>query len=82
MQIAHNNTGRNLISKIMFYMEQEVKIIVRHSYREANLCEDALAKSGLSQPEGMHTFDVCPSFMNHLLESDLLGLSISHLTLV
>lgn len=79
---AHNNMGRNLISKIKFYMQQEVKIIVRHSYHKANLCEDALAKSGLSQPEGMRTFDVCPSFMNHLLESDLLGLFVSHLTLV
>lgn len=71
--------GRNLITKIKSYFIHNWEIRIGHVYREVNLCVDALARSEVNLLIVMCNFDLCPNFINHLLESDLLGIFVPRL---
>lgn len=58
------------------------EIRVAHVYREANLCADALSRKGLSLTQETYIFHCCPTFVSHLLEGDLSGVSTPRLVTV
>jgi len=75
-------TGWSLCQKIrrLLHLEWEVKVC--HTYREANLCVDALAKLGCSFGSTLICYESCPSQISHLFLADVVGISIPRLILV
>jgi hypothetical protein len=67
--------GRSPIEKIQQLIDLEWKVVVHHSYREANQFADALANLGSSMDIGCVFFDVFPSEFSHLLSADIMEIS-------
>ena len=60
-------------------MEQDWEVQVRHIYREANGCVDALAKQGTHQQHILSVYTICLSFVYHCFIRDLAGLGNNRL---
>ncbi|RYR27976.1 hypothetical protein Ahy_B01g052052 [Arachis hypogaea] len=52
-------------------------VVVRHIYREANFCADALAKAGQEQEDGVHCFKLPPAMVAHQVLADRSGMKFS-----
>jgi len=55
---------------------------VCHTYHEANLCADALAKLSCSLGSTLICYESCPTQISHLLLADVAGISIPKLIFV
>jgi hypothetical protein len=51
------------------------EVVVKHSYREANLLADALAKHSLLVKDDVWFFQVCPNYCKHVLDADEKGIT-------
>ncbi|CAL5186876.1 unnamed protein product [Lathyrus oleraceus] len=74
-----SNMGRHLITSIITLMHQDREIKIHHIYKESNMCADALAREGRLQSNSTCILEECPSFLNHIIVSDLFENSISQL---
>ncbi|RYR61100.1 hypothetical protein Ahy_A04g018201 [Arachis hypogaea] len=52
-------------------------VIVRHIYREANFCTNALAKAGQEQEVGVYCFKFPPVMVAHQVLADRSGMKFS-----
>jgi hypothetical protein len=50
-----------------------------HTYREANLCADALAQIGCDLGNSMMYYESCPTQIRHLVTADAAGASVPRL---
>jgi hypothetical protein len=64
----------------MMALDWEVE--VRHTYREANKCADALANYGCMSRADSQFFTCCPNFIKDLFDADNLGISTPRLILL
>ena len=64
-------TGWSLCQKIRRFLQLEWEVKVCHTYREANLCVDALAKLGCSLGSTLICNESCPTQISHLLLVDV-----------
>ncbi|MCI01168.1 ribonuclease H, partial [Trifolium medium] len=53
--------GRALVNKIRSFIALDWEVVVRHTYREANQCVDALANLGCSLNSEMCVLESCPT---------------------
>jgi hypothetical protein len=53
--------GKSLVERIRRLLELDWEVVVRHSYREANFCADALANHGCLMENDSVFFAACPS---------------------
>jgi ribonuclease HI len=67
--------GVSLMKSILRLLNQEWEIRITHSYREANMCADALANIGCSLDLNIMLFEECPSQVVALLAADMRGFS-------
>jgi len=74
-----NASGRSLVQKIRKLLQMEWKVKVKHSYREANRCADALANIGCIMGNEMMFYELCPTQINHLLAADKAGVTFPRL---
>jgi ribonuclease HI len=71
--------GSVLVEQIQKMIELDWEVEVRHTYREANKCADALANYGCMGSIDSQFFTCCPDFMKDLFVADNLGISTSRL---
>jgi len=74
-----NASGRSLVQKIRKLLQMEWEVKVKHSYREANRCADALANIGCIVGNEMMFYESCPTQINHLLAADQAGVTFPRL---
>jgi ribonuclease HI len=67
--------GWRLVQEIRRLMALDWEIKVCHSYREANVCADALANMGCDHDPGLQIYNLCPSSLRPLLVADSMGIS-------
>lgn len=60
-----------MLKKIGILLSRFGKAFVKHSFRESNWCEDALAKVDSKLNRDIYYFNVAPSFIEELLEKDM-----------
>ena len=60
-------------------IERAWVVQVRHVYREANKCTDALVKRGNYQQQLLTIYDTCPNFVCHCFVRYMAGLKISRI---
>lgn len=63
-------------------LEVEWEIKICHLYREANLCEDALANMSFDSEDTLQVFELCPSQISHLISVDVIGVSTPRLVVL
>jgi ribonuclease HI len=73
------HVGKSLVDRIRRFIELEWKVVVHHSYREANSCADALADHGCMMEHGILFFEKCPTNFSHLLLVNIMRISTPHL---
>jgi hypothetical protein len=59
---------------MLLALDWEIKMC--HSYREANVCADALANMGCEHGPGIQLYDHCPFRLSSLLPADAIGIII------
>ncbi|GAU38278.1 hypothetical protein TSUD_119590 [Trifolium subterraneum] len=75
-------TERSLVKKIRRLLALDWEVSVKHSYREANQCANALANRRCCMNIECVFFDVCPNDIRHFLVADVLGIAIPRLVSV
>jgi ribonuclease HI len=73
--MSHSTAGNVLVEQIIKMMALDWEVEVRHTYREANKCADALPNYGCMGSMDSTFFDCCPEFMQELFVADSLGIS-------
>jgi ribonuclease HI len=68
--------GWRLIQEIWKLLSLDFEIKVRHSYREANVCADALVNMGCEHCLKLRLYDHCPLRLSLLLLADVLRIAI------
>ncbi|CAK8570698.1 unnamed protein product [Lathyrus sativus] len=78
--VVEINQGRSrrsdrveLLRKIESLLDRFDEVVDLRTFREANQCVDALAKTGCRSNEDMHWFSTASSFIEQLLLEDILG---------
>jgi ribonuclease HI len=71
--------GSVLVEQIYKMMSLDWEVEVRHTYREANKCADALANYGCMSRADIQFFTCCPNFIKDLFVADNLGISTPRL---
>jgi ribonuclease HI len=74
--------GRALVAKIRSLIAMDWEVVVKHSYREANQCADALASCGVTLDDGFCFYESCPTHLSQLLVADVMGISMPRLVVV
>lgn len=59
-------TSRSLVQKIWRLLQMYWEVKVRHSYRVANSCADALANISYNMRSILKTYESCPPQIRHL----------------
>jgi len=72
-------SGGSLVFEIQRLINLDWEIVVKHSYKEANQCADALANFGCSLMGEITFFESCPAQFSHVLAADVIGISITRL---
>jgi ribonuclease HI len=67
--------GWRLIKEIRRLLALDWEVKVCHSYREANVCADALANMGCEHGPGLRLYDHCPSRLRSLVLADAMGIA-------
>lgn len=68
LNILHGSgEGPGLLNRIKTLMADEMELTIKHIYREANTCADALANIGRSISQDFVIFDSVPTSMAHLV---------------
>jgi ribonuclease HI len=73
--MSHSTAGNVLVEQINKMMALDWEVEVRHTYREANKCADALANYGCMGSVENKIFDCCPEFIKDLFVADSLGIT-------
>jgi hypothetical protein len=71
-----------LVAKIRSLIAMDWEVVVKHSYREANQCADALASCGVTLDDGFCFYESCPTHLSQLLVADVMGISMPRLVVV
>ncbi|MCI30277.1 putative non-LTR retroelement reverse transcriptase, partial [Trifolium medium] len=77
--LAGNLSGQALVKNIRRLLDLTWEVTVKHSYRVANACADALANIGCSLDYNTVFYDAPPIHIRHLLEADALGITTPRL---
>ncbi|PNY10193.1 ribonuclease H [Trifolium pratense] len=75
-------SSRALVAKIRSLIAMDWEVVVKHSYREANRCADALASYGATLEDGFCFYETCPAHLSQLLVADVMGISVPRLVIV
>ncbi|MCH95075.1 putative non-LTR retroelement reverse transcriptase, partial [Trifolium medium] len=70
---------RFLVEKIRRLIDLDWEVVVKHSYREANQCRDALANIVSGMTDGCVFYDKCPIDISHIYPADVLGIATPRL---
>jgi hypothetical protein len=73
--MSHSTAGNVLVEQIIKMMALDWEVEVRHTYREANKCTDALANYGCIGSVDSQVFVCCPEFMKELFVADNLRIT-------
>jgi ribonuclease HI len=73
---ASKGCGKALIRSIGELIKDDWEVSIKHSYREANILADALAKNSFSMKDKFCSFQICPDYCKHLLDADVRGVTI------
>jgi ribonuclease HI len=76
---SQSTAGGVLVEQISKMMSLDWEVEVRHTYREANKCADALANYGCMSRVDIQFFTCCPDFIKELFVADSLGISTPRL---
>jgi ribonuclease HI len=79
---SQSAAGSVLVEQISKMMALDWEVEVRHTYREANKCADALANYGCMSRDDSQLFTCCPDFIKNLFDADNLGISTPRLILM
>jgi hypothetical protein len=71
--------GKSLVERIRRLLELDWEVVVRHSYREANFCADALANHGCLVENDSVFFAAYPSKFSHLLIANIMRIATPRL---
>ncbi|CAJ2653650.1 unnamed protein product [Trifolium pratense] len=71
--------GWSLCKKILRILQFDWEVKIRHTYREANLCADALANIGCGLGDTVIFYESCPTQIRHLFALDAAGTTVSRL---
>ncbi|PNY07175.1 ethylene responsive transcription factor 1b [Trifolium pratense] len=74
--------GVSLVKSIGRLLELDCDVKIKHSYRETNMCADAMANLGCSLSNEIIFFEECPSHMRNLLAADCRNFSSPRLIVV
>jgi hypothetical protein len=71
--------GNVLVEQINKMIALDWEVELRHTYREANKCANALANYGCMGSVENKIFDCCPEFIKDLFVADSLGITTPRL---
>jgi ribonuclease HI len=72
-----SHSGWSLCKQIRRFLQWEWEVKIHHSYREANMCADALANLGCMIGLTMTFYEGCPTQVSDILIADKSGVSFS-----
>jgi hypothetical protein len=65
-------SGWRLIQEIWRFLSLDWEILVCHSYREANVCADALANMGCDHGSELRVYDQCLASLISFLQANVM----------
>jgi ribonuclease HI len=74
-----NVVGPTLLHNIRRLIDQDWEVQVRHSFREANACADALANMACDSGFSLTLYEQCPAQIRSLYVADFVGISTPRL---
>ncbi|KAL4305238.1 hypothetical protein AHAS_Ahas16G0058300 [Arachis hypogaea] len=77
---AETHVGASLARSIKELLTKPQKVVIRHIFREANQCADALAKYGQRMGRGVTLFEEVPAMIVLLMEADERGVEFCRTT--
>ncbi|XP_057747786.1 uncharacterized protein LOC130966983 [Arachis stenosperma] len=77
---AETHIGASLVRSIKELLTKPQKVVIRHIFKEANQCADALAKYGQGMEKGITLFEEVPAMMVLLVEADERGVEFCRTT--
>jgi ribonuclease HI len=81
-KVGVQHDGWSLCQKIWRLLHLNWEVRIRHTYREANLCADALASIGCGVGNTMIFYESCPTQIRQLFIADAAGTNVSRLVVM